>query len=119
MSEVKKPSEKVLINKFDGVELIDSLGRKLRLKKPDILDRYDLMSAMGEDSKSPMCLSYAFPMLHIAIVDGMIIEPPKSYSSFRATLKRIGEEGIECVMEYLNKIHEEKNDAEVMAAAKK
>jgi hypothetical protein len=118
MSELT-PTKKVLANKFDGVEINDSLGRKLRLKKPDILDRYDLMSALGEDSKSPMCLSYAFPMLHIALIDGTIIDSPKSYSAFRATLKKIGDEGIDAIIEHMNKVAEEKSESEVMEEVKK
>lgn len=105
MSEVKKPSEQVLNNSYDGKEIVDSLGRKLRLRKPNILDKYDLMSALG-DEKSPHCLMYAFATIQIVSIDGMVIQSPKSSREVRATLQLIRDEGVEALNDYLGTLAE-------------
>lgn len=109
MTDVKKPSEKVLSNPYDGKVITDSLGRQIRLRKPNILDRYDLFSAMENDTKNTACLSHAIPLLHIATIDGEVLECPKSYADFRWALKKMGEEGMDAVMKFMSEV-EEKND---------
>lgn len=101
MSLEKKPSEKVLASAFDGKEVVDSKGRKLKLRKPDILDFYDLMSAIGDDSKSPICQHTAMNVLYVASIDGQVVASPKSHREFRATLQRIGFEGIQAINEFM------------------
>lgn len=114
----KKPSEKVLSNVFDGKEIVDALGRKIRLRKPDILDYYDLMSAIGNDSANPRCYETAILSLHVATIDGMVLESPKSLPEFRMNLKRIGEEGIYSLREYISQSDSE-SDKEVTEKIKK
>jgi hypothetical protein len=119
MTEVKKPSEKVLENPYDGKEITDKKGRKLKLRKPNILDRYDLFSAMGEDAKNPMCLSFAMPLLHVATIDNMVVESPRNIREFRAALVRLGDEGQEAIIEYINKVEDVSNEQEQKDKAKK
>jgi hypothetical protein len=118
MSEIKKPSEQVLSNPYDGKEIIDKSNRKIRLRKPNILDRYDLMSALGDDAKNPMCLSYALPLLHVFSIDGSIVESARSIREFRANLARLGDDGVEAVIEYINK-QDSSSDQEQKEKAKK
>lgn len=119
MSEVKKPSEKVVESKLDGKEVQDASGRKLRLRKPDILDMYDLFSAIGaEDSKNPGCLMLATKVLYVATIDNSVVPSPKSYAEFRATLKRIGDAGILAVSQAIEE-EESLTEKEAIANAKK
>jgi len=115
----KKPSEKLTTSVFDGKEIVDSLGRKLTLKKPDILDLYDLMSAIADDSKSQFCQGMAMNTLYIALIDGQPIEPPKSYREFRAVLKRIGEEGLSAIMKFMEELANENPEKEQIEKVKK
>jgi len=119
MSQDKKPSEKVVKNPIDGLEIIDSLGRVLRLRKPDILDHYDLFSAIGEDTKNPACIVMATKTLYVATIDGQVVECPKSLSQFRATLKRIGEEGLYAIDKIILGLDEPQDDKEVLNQVKK
>ena len=116
---MQKPSEKVLSNPFDGKEIMDKVGRKIRLRKPNILDRYDLFSALEDDAKNPMCLSYALPMLHVMSIDGIILESARSIKEFRANLVRLGEDGHNAVLEYLNEVNEATTEEEEKDKAKK
>ncbi|MDE2024862.1 MAG: hypothetical protein KGJ07_00035 [Patescibacteria group bacterium] len=115
----KKPSEKLMKNPIDGLEVTDSLGRVLRLRKPDILDHYDLFSAIGEDTRNPACIMMATKVLYVATIDNQVVECPKSLKEFRATLKRIGEEGIFAVDEILKSLDDGKDEKEVLAQVKK
>jgi hypothetical protein len=119
MSEVKKASDKVLENPYDGKEITDKNGRKIRLRKPSILDRYDLFSAMGDDAKNPMCLSFAMPLLHVATIDNSVMECPKSFNEFRACLKRLGDEGQEAIIEFMNSVDSASSEQEQKEKIKK
>lgn len=119
MSEQQKPSDKVLSNPYDGAVITDSLGRSIRLRKPNILDRYDLLSVLGEDAKSVACLNHAIPILHIATIDNEVLESPKSYAEFRWNLKKVGEEGYEAVIKFMNDIDEKVDEKQEKDRVKK
>ena len=115
----KKPSEKVMRNPIDGLEVKDALGRVFRLRKPDLLDMYDLFSALGDDSKNPACLMLATKVLYVATIDGQVVECPKSYAQFRATLKRVGDEGISTIDDALMAMMDVKTEKEAIEKVKK
>ncbi len=119
MSEATKPSAKVLQNNFDGKEITDKRGRKIILRKPNILDRYDLFSALEDDAKNPMCLSFAMPLLHVAKIDNVVMESPRSIREFRAALVQLGDEGQEAVLDYINSMSENSNEQEQKENVKK
>ncbi len=116
---IKKPSEKILANHYDGKEIKDSLGRTLKLRKPDILDFYDLMSAIGDDSKNLVCMTMASRCLYVAMIDGQLLQSPKSLAEFRMNLKRIDEEGLDAVSEQMALAGESVTEAEETAKIKK
>ena len=115
-----KPSEKIVKNPIDGMKVTDSLGRVLVLRKPDILDMYDLYSAIGDDSSNHMCFMMATKCLYVATIDGNVIQCPKSLSEFRATLKRVGDSGINAVNDAFESMMDEpKTERETVDAIKK
>lgn len=119
MSVDKKPSEKVVKNPIDGMEMKDASGRVLRLRKPDILDQYDLFSAIGDDTKNPACFVMAMKTLYVATIDGQVVECPKSLAQFRATLKRIGEDGMTAIDNALMSLDDNKSEKESIQQVKK
>lgn len=119
MSQEKKPSEKLTESGIDGKQVTDSSGRVLRLRKPDILDMYDLFSAIGEDTRNPACLMMATKVLYVATIDNQVIESPKSLAQFRATLKRVGEEGIYAIDKALIEFEERLTEKEQLEKVKK
>lgn len=117
--ENRKPSEKILDNPYDGKEIIDEKNRVLKLRKPDILDLYDLMSALGDDAKNPTCQAMAMNVLYIGMIDGQLVASPKSYSEFRATLKRIGNEGMKALADYMESLDHDSSKKGQIEKAKK
>ena len=115
----KKPSEKILSNPYDGKIIEDSLGRKIRLRKPKILDKYDLFSAMESDSKNPVCFMYATSLIHIATIDDEVLECPKKYAEFRWALNKMGDEGHEAIIKYMGEVEENLSENEEKERIKK
>ena len=66
-----------------------------------------------------MCLTYALPILHRATIDGMVIEAPKSYAQFRATLQRVGDDGIDAVSKFMASVDESNSEQENNRKSKK
>lgn len=99
--DIKKPSEKMAEDNFDGMEVIDETGRIFSLRTPDILDEYDLMSALGEDAANDSCRGMASAMLFVGKIDGLIFESPKSYAEIRAGIKRIGRYGFKALTDFI------------------
>lgn len=116
MSEITK---KLLKNIYDGKEITDSLGRKIILKKPDILDKYDLMSALGSDSQVGYCLSQANLVLYAALLDGQVLESPKTKSEFRFRLKTLGDEGLSAILDFIVSVEENISEKDVNDSIKK
>lgn len=117
--DIKKPSEKMVAGNFEGLETIDEKGRVFTLKTPDVLDEYDLMSALGEDSSNNACLGMASTMLFVGKIDGLIFESPKSYSEIRAGIKRIGREGFKALAEFIQEQSKTSTKEEVVDKIKK
>jgi hypothetical protein len=119
MSEQNMPSKKILKNAFDGKEITDSLDRRIKLKKPDILDRFDLMSALGADANNQACINYALPLLHVLTIDGVLVERCLNKNDFRANLKLLKDEGLEALMNYIGSLDEDLSEKEEIEQAKK
>lgn len=88
---------------FDGKEVVDSLGRKIVLRKPDIMDRFYLMRAMGKDASNQMLVIMMYPTIYVAAIDGAPFPTPRTSVECEAALKRLGDEGSDAVNKEINK----------------
>lgn len=114
-----KPSERIIKAPYDGKEVIDSTGRVIKLRKPSLLDTYDLMKALGDDAKNQSCLGLTYNILYVGMLDGQVFECPKTYSEVRAALQRLDEHGMAAVSEGLSKFDIAQTEQEAMESAKK
>ena len=96
MSDVK-PSDMLKKSTLDGKVVKDKLGRSIVLRKPNTIDKYYLVKALGEDSKNPMCVAMMFPLLYVAKLDGEVFPPITGYRECIAGLKRLEEEGVSAI----------------------
>ncbi len=98
---------------YEGKEVVDSLGRKLVLKKPTKLDRYYLARAMGDDAQNQTLMSMMSTVLFIKSIDGEEIFRPINNNECLALLKRIGDEGDVAIIGAIDEyIQNEKEDVE-------
>jgi hypothetical protein len=114
-----KASERVVKAPYDGQEVIDNVGRVIKLRKPSLLDTYDLMKALGDDSKNTACLGMAYNVLYVGMIDGQLMTCPKTYSEFRMMLQRLDDHGLAAVNEGLAKYELAKTEQEANESAKK
>lgn len=114
-----KPSEKVTKAPYEGIEITDSIGRVIKLRKPTLLDTYDLAKAMGEEAKIPMCWGMAYNLLFVGLLDGNVFECPKTYMDVRAGLQRLDEHGLTAVTNALEKFSVSMTEKEAAQEVKK
>lgn len=116
---MSKPSERITKAAYEGKEITDALGRVIRLRKPSMLDIYDLMKALGDDAKNPSCVGMAYNILYVGLLDGSVFEAPKTYGEVRAALQRLDEHGLTAVAEGLAQFESAKTEKEAIDSAKK
>lgn len=109
-------------NNYDGKVVVDSLGRSITLRKPNTMNRYNLMRLLGKDSQVEACVNMMIPLLYVAKIedkDGKcnVFSNPTSYQECCFNLEKLGDEGQEAVISELidSKISEE----EAVEATKK
>lgn len=118
----ESPAKKLTKSIFDGAEVTDSLGRKLKLRTPDIIDKMKIREATQfEDSYNR---GIAELTLHFSMIieDGkefLCQQPPNSKQEFYGLAKRIGEEGYNALYEFTVKHSENKTLKEELADVKK
>lgn len=114
-----KPSERVVKAPYDGLDVKDSLGRIIKMRKPSLLDTYDLMKALGEDAKNEACVSMASSILYVGMIDGVLVESPRSLSEVRMILKRLDDEGLAAIGKVLLQYNSTSSEAEAVEREKK
>lgn len=113
----KKPSEN--ISTIEGKVIVDSSNRQLMLRQPDLLDMFDLMSALPKDVENSSVLGMAMNTLYIAKINDQFLTPPKSYAQIRANLKIIGMSGFSALNDFLEKENDTKTEQEATDKIKK
>jgi hypothetical protein len=103
---------------IDGKEIIDDLGRKLVLRKPNILDRYQLLKAMGQDANNSSLTMMMLPALYVAAIDDAPFPTPRTFVECEAGLKKLEEEGIRAIVAEINE-YEESREKELKNNIKK
>lgn len=95
---------------YDGKAIKDSLDRTIILRKPNIMDDYNLCKLLKEEAEIPSCMNRMYLIIHVAKVNERVYETPQSYEECLALLQHLGREGAEAVSAELIKNLEEKDD---------
>ncbi len=90
------PSEEI-VKKIE-VEVTDSTGRVIRLKKPAVLGQYRLIEAIGDSAKNEVYTAMVMPLLFIASIDDDNISSLRSKLEVEALIQRLDEHGLEAVI---------------------
>lgn len=97
--EPSTPSERIVSNETTELEneVIDIDGKVYKLKVPDPVDEFDLSAALGKESTNLGLISQSMPLIYIESIDGEAFKKPNSYSEIRASLRKIGRNGMRAV----------------------
>lgn len=87
----------------EAAEVTDSLGRKLTIKEPDILQEARLSRVVGADASTNIgyMLGYVMPAAMVTAIDGDDLIFPMTEREIDAAIKRLGRPGIGAVMAHL------------------
>jgi hypothetical protein len=99
MSETIAPSRPAPL---PVMEVTDSLGRKLRIQKLDILKELDLIEGAGKASTNDRWMMFATLAACVTAIDGVPCIAPSTRELIRAQVQRVGGEGIAAVADALN-----------------
>lgn len=96
---------------YDGKVITDSLKRTIVLRKPTIMDRYNLNKCLKQDAEVVSCMNMMSAIIYVAKVDERVYESPRSYEECLGLLQNLKEEGIEAVYSELLKEVTEESDS--------
>ncbi len=92
------PSEKVVASAAQSVEVVDSLGRRILVKRPLLSDQLDVMVVVGpEASKNDMYMAMMNVLLHVQSIDDDPVLPLTSKKAIDEMVNKLGNEGVEAV----------------------
>ena len=91
-------SEKIVEKARKTVEITDSLGRKIVLRKPSRLEFGEFLAALGTEASNEAYLGWMLPTLFLFTINGEMSAPPDSRRNIRSIFDELGDEGHEAVM---------------------
>lgn len=95
---VPTPSEKVVVSAAQSVDVGDSLGRRIMVKRPLLSEQLDLMVIVGpEASKNDMYMAMMNVLLHVQSIDDDPVLPLTSKKAIDEMVNKLGNEGVEAV----------------------
>ena len=78
----------------DSLVVTDSRGRKLKVKRPELLAEFRFTEAAGaEASANTTWMSMAMPLIYLAELDGELVIPPRTKREIDAAIVVLGREG--------------------------
>lgn len=97
VSQATTPSEQAVAKAQAEVQITDSQGRSITLKKPGVLAQYRLIEALGDAAKNEVYTAMVLPLIFVAAIDGDPVFQPASKREIEALIQRLDEAGISAV----------------------
>ena len=99
------PSEKLMSDESPSLEkeIKDADGKTYTLRMPDALDEFDFSAALGTQSTNMGLYAQAMPLIYIESIEGEPFRRPNSFSEIRASLKRVGRNGMRAIQQAVYK----------------
>lgn len=96
--ETQSPSAQVIAVAAAEVNVTDSKGRVITLKKPGILAQYRIIETMGKSADIETYRGMVTPFIWVAAVDGDPVAPIANKMQLEALIQRVGDEGLEAIV---------------------
>lgn len=93
----EKTQSKSNPHEIDTVTITDKKGKKIVLKKPNVLAQYHIVEIVGDSAKNQVYMAMVMPLLYVESIDGVGVSMSKK-SELEALILRLGDEGVSCVM---------------------
>ena len=93
---MSRPSEMILAHD-DLVERVDATGRKLHVRKPNVIDRLRLFKAVGPDAaQNEPYLGLALTACAVKFIDDVPVPHPNNEQQIENLILRLGRRRNEC-----------------------
>lgn len=100
---VETPTQTIVRKANETHEIIDSLGRRIKIRKPGILDETKLIDLLGDSAKNIALMNYYPPLIYVSSIDDVPLFLGTTRRELDAALARLDREGIKAVGEGIQK----------------
>ncbi len=101
------------------VEVVDTRGRKIVVKKLNALAKANLLRVVGaEAAQNQAYFGYVLAAASVASIDGELENPPRTQIAIDALLSQLDDEGVAAVQDAFMDLYGDSTTAEDLAAAK-
>lgn len=102
MTQADSPSEQIVKAANEVVVLTDPAGRKIAVKKPNVLAQYRLIETVGgETANNAVYMSMAMPVYWVVAIDDEPVRQPTSRISLEALIQQLDDDGIQTVISHM------------------
>ncbi len=93
-----QPAGQVVAQAATEVQVPDTRGRVITMRKPNPITRLRFIDAMGESSSNRLWAANVWPLMYVAAIDGQPLPTPSNKSQIEALYQRLDEDGLEVVL---------------------
>ncbi|MBI1214126.1 MAG: hypothetical protein GC190_21905 [Alphaproteobacteria bacterium] len=111
------PTQTLIKEAVKETVVIDARGRKITLRKPDVLAQFRIIKAVGPEwSQNQVYMGAIMPIIFIAAIDGQAVFFPRSDQEVEAIIKQLGDEGLAAVLKGVTETWGQQADTNEAAA---
>jgi len=93
-----KPADEIVKAAQSEVQVTDSLGRVITLKKPGVLAQYRIVEVLGDSAKNEVYMGMVIPLIYVSAIDDDAIFQPSTKREVEALIQQLDEAGIAAIM---------------------
>jgi hypothetical protein len=112
------PSAQIVRAAQQEVVVTDARGRSITLRNPGVLAEYRLIEALGESAKNTVYLAMVAPLIFVTMIDGVLAPMPSNKSQVEALISRLDRDGLDAVVNGVQKHFGEQSQEAVEASVK-
>lgn len=110
------PTTQVINKAMAPTQVEDSLGRTIKLRKPGVLAQFRLIEMLGgHASTNDVYMGMVAPLMYISAIDDDDAIVIGTKTELEALIQRLGEEGIQAVMEKVKAVYGVQEDPKAAA----
>lgn len=115
---IETPTQAAIREAVKEATVIDVKGRKITLRKPDVLAQYRIVKIAGpEAAKNEVYMGMIMPIIFVVAIDAEPVYFPQTEAELEATIQRLDEHGLEAVMKCMTENWGTMPDEKARAAA--
>lgn len=99
LHDAQTPTAQLIAKAAQEVTVTDSKGRVISIRKPGILAQYRIIETMGKSADIETYRGMVTPLIWISAIDSDPVAQPVNKLQLEALIQRVGDEGLEAVVQ--------------------